>query len=138
MSAERLERKKPSALSGLDRAALVSEDQIQESILGWLELVLPDAIVFHVPNGGGRSKPEAAKLKRMGVKPGVPDLEVILPDGLTVRLEVKTAIGRLSVDQQNFHFDLCGMGHLVATVRGVDDTRAALAAWGIKTREARS
>lgn len=32
---------------------------------------------FHSPNGGGRSLAEGAKFKRMGVKPGVPD--IILP-----------------------------------------------------------
>lgn len=29
---------------------------------------------FHVPNGGRRSKLEGAKFKRMGVKPGIPDI----------------------------------------------------------------
>ena len=32
------------------------------------------ALLHHSPNGGKRDAREAAKLKRMGVKPGVPDL----------------------------------------------------------------
>ncbi len=31
-------------------------------------------LLYHIPNGGKRSKPEAARFKREGVKAGVPDL----------------------------------------------------------------
>lgn len=35
--------------------------------------------LFHIPNGGGRSKREAGILKAMGVKPGVSDLFLPVP-----------------------------------------------------------
>lgn len=58
--------------------------------------------IFHIPNGGMRSKREAAELKSIGVKPGVSDL--FLPamvggyGGLWI--EMKTTDGRLSEEQQ--------------------------------------
>ena len=37
----------------------------------WLH---PQILCFHIPNGGKRSKSEAALLKKMGVESGIPDL----------------------------------------------------------------
>ncbi len=39
----------------------------------WIRLVAPDLIAFHVPNGGFRTKAEAARMKWVGVLAGVPD-----------------------------------------------------------------
>ena len=36
-------------------------------------------LLYHVPNGGSRNKAEASKLKRMGVRAGVPDLVLPVP-----------------------------------------------------------
>ena len=38
------------------------------------------ALMYHVPNGGKRSKSEAARFRAMGVKAGVPD--IFLPVGI--------------------------------------------------------
>lgn len=65
---------------------------------------------FHVPNGGWRTKVEAAKFTRMGVKPGVPDLILIAPDGRHYYLEIKTKYGRLTHDQIMFGAELDGRG----------------------------
>ena len=37
--------------------------------------------MFHIPNGGKRTKIEASRLKAMGVLPAVPDLFLALPLG---------------------------------------------------------
>lgn len=57
--------------------------------------------VFHVPNGGGRDKREAANLKRQGVKPGVPDLCVPVARGLchSLYIEMKSEGGKISEAQ---------------------------------------
>lgn len=55
-----------------------TEAEEQEAVMRWAEMSLgvhPElALLFHIPNGGSRNKVEAAHLKRLGVKKGVPDL----------------------------------------------------------------
>ncbi len=114
------------------------EDVVQAAILQWLRLVLPDADVTHVPNGGLRGKREAAKLKWLGVVPGVPDLVVILPEGRTVWLEVKRTGTYPTPEQRALHARWRGLGHTVAVVRSVEDARAALDAAGVSHREVRA
>ena len=60
--------------------------------------------IYHIPNGGKRSKSEAARFRAMGVKAGVSDL--FLPcarggyHGLYV--EMKALDGRPSAEQKKF------------------------------------
>ena len=49
-----------------------SEESEQIKLAQWLDLA--KVLWCHVPNGGGRSKREAARLKAAGVKAGVPDV----------------------------------------------------------------
>jgi len=93
-------------------------------------------MVFAVPNGGLRSKAEAARLKWTGVVAGVPDLAVVAPGGRVFFLEVKTEAGRLSADQRAVHDRLVALGTPAAIVRSIDEARLAFAAWGLQTREA--
>lgn len=57
----------------------LSEDAHQILVMTWARKMAIAGrseldLLFHVPNGGGRSKGEGAKLKSMGVKAGVSDL----------------------------------------------------------------
>lgn len=59
-------------------------------------------LLFHIPNGGGRSKREAGILKAMGVKPGVSDLFLPVPvtgKGSGLWIEMKADKGSVSDDQ---------------------------------------
>jgi hypothetical protein len=114
-----------------------AEARIQADVLEWLNAVAPELIVFHVPNGGYRSKAEAARLKWQGVLPGVPDLVLIGSAGRIWFLEIKTATGYLSPEQHAFADRCTAFGVPFAVIRGIDDARRAFAAWGIPTREAR-
>ena len=58
-----------------------AEARIQAAIVEWIRLVAPDLIAFHVPNGGFRTKAEAARMKWVGVLAGVPDVIVLGLDG---------------------------------------------------------
>lgn len=54
----------------------------------------------HVPNGGSRNVVEATKLKRMGVKPGVPDILIfdrppLQPEACGIAIELKAIRGKL-------------------------------------------
>ncbi len=99
-------------------------------------------LVFHVANGGLRTKREAAKLKWTGVLAGVPDLVVIAPStGRCAHIyfiEVKAEKGVLSIDQEIVINKLRMLGAPVAIVRSIDDVRAAFKVWRIRTRESRT
>jgi VRR-NUC domain len=114
-----------------------AEGRIQASIVDWIRTVAPGTLVFAVPNGGLRSKTEAARLKWQGVLAGVPDLIVLAPVGRVFALEVKTEVGRLSESQKEIFGSLVALGVQRAIVRSIDDVRRAFSAWGIETREAR-
>lgn len=51
-----------------------SEEREQMLVIQWFKRNHPDVLIFHIPNGGYRRPSEAARLKAMGVVPGVPDL----------------------------------------------------------------
>ena len=61
-------RKKPTPYEGNEQEALFRWTAFAYG--RWPEIDL----LYHVPNGGSRNRIEAAKLKRQGVKAGVPDL----------------------------------------------------------------
>jgi hypothetical protein len=128
-------RKKARGLS-LDHAFPVDETKIHCSIVQWLEAVVPWAEVHHSPNGGKRSEVEAAKFKRMGTRAGRPDIEIGLPEGRTLFLEVKTQAGDLSKDQKDCIGRLKKLGFPVGVVRSIDEARSFLRTHGIETREA--
>ena len=111
------------------------ETPIHIAIVDFIRLVLPDALVWHTPNGHKRSKREAAELKRMGVLPGVFDIAILRNDGLFF-LEVKANRGVLSDAQEAFGVALDAAGVPWMVVRSIDDARRALSLFGIETREA--
>ena len=90
----------------------------------------PDALAFHVPNGGQRHRKAAQRLSGLGVVRGVPDLAVVWR-GKALFLEFKSATGRLSADQRSFHRKLEWCGAPVAVCRSAEDAEAALRGWGV-------
>jgi hypothetical protein len=123
----------PRSVAAPDRNA---EARLQAAIVEWVRTVAPDVLVFAVPNGGLRSKAEAARLKWTGVVAGVPDLCVIAPGGRAHFIEIKTPCGRLSEAQRDVIGVLARLGSPVMTVTSIDDVRRAFSGWGIETREA--
>ena len=91
-----------------DRRDGNAEARIQAAIVEWIRTVAPGLLIFAVPNGGLRSKAEAAE-KWTGVVAGIPDLVVVAPRGQVLFLEVKTASGSLSPEQRAI------FGHLTAS-----------------------
>ncbi|GGD30983.1 VRR-NUC domain-containing protein [Aureimonas glaciei] len=111
------------------------EDAIHAGIVQYIRLCHPDCLVWHTPNGGRRDKREAAKLKWLGVLPGVPDLIIMRPMGLVYFMEVKGPKGVLSADQNAFR-NHCER-HAVpwALVHSIDEAREALKRWRLVGRE---
>lgn len=77
--------------------------------------------MYHVPNGGKRNKVEAAKLKRQGVKAGVPDICLPAPrygyHGLYIELK-RQHEGTVSEDQAEWIEYLAHEGYVAAVCHG--------------------
>lgn len=73
-------------------------------------------LMYHIPNGGQRSKSEAARFKAAGVRAGVPDIFLPCPrsryHGLYIELK-RVKGGRVSGDQESFMRELAQMGYAV-------------------------
>ena len=84
------------------------EDDEQIALFQWAEIAKkanPELeFMYHSPNGGSRHPAEAAKLKRMGVKPGVPDVFLPVPKGVYhgLYIEMKYAKNKTTDKQNNF------------------------------------
>ena len=104
------------------------EEMFQRAVARYLDLALPaDAVWFHPPNGGARSKAEAGIFKAMGVKAGVPDL-IIVYRGRVVAIELKSEHGRLSPAQKAMHERLTRAGALVYTATRIEHVEGFLRA----------
>lgn len=111
------------------------EDPIHIAILGYLRAVLPPSHkVVHVPNNP-RSKIAGARLKRLGMLAGAPDLMILRPAARCAWIEVKPEGEYLSQGQKDFR-DWCkAQGHPWAVCRSIDDARDFLEAEQFPTME---
>lgn len=96
-----------------------SEAKEQEVLIQWCEIQkkkYPElGLIFHIPNGGYRNKFEAANLKRQGVKAGVPDLFMAVPNkkyhGLFI--EMKWGKNKPTENQEEWILRLSEQGYKV-------------------------
>jgi hypothetical protein len=109
----------------------VTEQEIQRAVFQHIkQRGAPDVYAFHVPNGGYRRPIEAAILRGLGVKPGVPDI-VAIRDGKVFALEIKTESGRPTDSQLAAIEAIRRAGGFAAICYGLDRALACLEAWGI-------
>lgn len=102
----------------------LSEHDEQCLFVQWMELQHPFVWFYAVPNGGYRPKRTAVKLKREGVKKGVPDIHI--PDW-RCWVEMKTECGgRLSQDQKDWKEHLEGNGDTVIVANGFTDAKVKI------------
>lgn len=103
-----------------------TEHQIQKALMDWTEWEsskYPELkLLFAVPNGGVRHIGTAQKLKREGVKSGVPDLFLPVPKGdyHGLFLELKRKGGRLSAEQRDWLGNLQAQGYKAACAFGLE------------------
>lgn len=113
------------------RRKRLSEFELQMAVIGHLKLLATrGTIYFHVPNGEKRDKRTAAKLKAMGVLPGVADLLVLVPGMPPAGLELKAPGRTQSDDQKAFQAAWEAAGGLYAVADRIDEAVAALRDWG--------
>lgn len=88
-----------------------SEDRIQQEIYRWFNNEYPHlrGCLFHPPNGGSRNGREAAKLKTMGVYPGVSDL-ILLYNKVATLIELKNEVGVQSPNQKEWEATMKSQG----------------------------
>jgi len=107
---------------------VLTEDQEQITLMSWARRVkfgngrLSDYLI-HIPNGGSRNIIEAAKFKKMGVKAGVPDLQLLVPNGLIhgLWIELKSKTGKLQPSQRLMMQRLEEQGYLCKVCFGADE-----------------
>lgn len=84
------------------------EDREQIALFTWVRLMEKEypllQLIYHTPNGGFRDKRTAAKLRAMGVKPGVWDIFIPAPSPLWV--EMKVGKNKLTLSQKKWKEDL--------------------------------
>ena len=110
------------------------ESPIQRAILETIWAAYPDVMACSIPNGGFILDPRTvAKLKWLGLLPGMPDLALFWTGGHGL-IEVKSPDGVVSPDQKAIQAILGEKGHRVAVCRSVADLMHTLAAWGVPSR----
>lgn len=101
-----------------------TEEEEQTAVMHWAEMMAgrwPELrLLFHIPNGGKRSKSEAVRFRAAGVRSGVPDL--FLPcsrggfNGLWI--EMKAIGGRVSREQEQWRKELMEQGYMSVVCYG--------------------
>ncbi len=101
------------------------ESKIQREICVWLQE--HGYYFFSCPNeANGRSAVQQMQQISIGMRAGVADLIVVLPDGKVLFLEVKTPTGKQSDNQIKFQNRVESLGHRYVIVRSVDDVVIAI------------
>lgn len=116
------------------KARTPGESEEQIALFRWAALMRqvrwPELrLLYHVPNGGYRTKAEAGRFRAQGVKSGVPD--IVLPvarggyHGLYVELK-RTEGGKVSKTQEEWLEALSGEGYCTAVCLGWDEARQVI------------
>lgn len=86
-----------------------AESRMQQAVIKWWalkhkEFGVPECLLFAIPNGARRDKVVGAILKKEGVRAGVPDLFLAVPNKIKhgLFIEMKTDTGMLSKAQEDF------------------------------------
>lgn len=121
------------AKKGFKRRRSRPEELLQQSVAKYLNVLACQGhlLWFHVPNGGKRHILEAVKMKRMGVKAGVPDLVVIPKNGPVCFIELKAEDGDTTELQEFWIKSLPDYGCPVSVCRSLDEVRQFLFELGV-------
>tara|TARA_R110002167_G_scaffold348510_1_gene559882 strand:- start:1905 stop:2213 length:309 start_codon:yes stop_codon:yes gene_type:complete len=85
----------------------------------------PQHVIFSVPNGGHRSKSEAAKFKATGLVAGVSDLIIIQPNRI-IFIELKLEKGKQQKTQLDFENKVKVLGFEYYVVRSLEEFKIVL------------
>ena len=108
------------------------ESRLQQNCVAWFRLQYPQhaPMLFAVPNGGGRSRVEAAIMKAEGVTAGVADLILLEARGgfgsLCVEMKTCSRSSRQSPAQKEWQKHAEDNGNRYVVCRTFDDFRAVV------------
>lgn len=101
----------------------MSEHLEQVSAVNWFEAAYPGVLIFAIPNGGERNPMVAEKMRREGVRRGIPDLMI---PAWRMFVEMKAPKGRLS-DYQIERIDyLISAGYQCLVCYGFEDFKSQI------------
>lgn len=127
-------------MSGIDISntfyILTKEETLQVAVADYLRMQYPKAMFCHVANERQTSPQRGAKLKRMGVKSGIPDIlifnhnyskdntgELIAKNNYGLAIELKIKPNKPSENQIQVLNDLDVIGWRVAVVYNFDSAK---------------
>jgi len=96
------------------------ESAMQISFVKWFRLTYPQysKLLAHIPNEGKRSPRTGANLKKLGMLPGWPDIQLMIPkstfSGLFIEMKVKG--GKVSPKQEEILLELRKVGYFALVV----------------------
>ena len=124
-------RRAASALSKRRRAH--PEADFQHTLVAWLEIALPEDAWFTAIDHSRRGIRDGARLKRMGVKKGIPDILIFWHEKC-LWIECKADRGYASDDQAEFMARARQAGHQAWIARTLEDAWHLLKDAGIPRR----
>lgn len=105
------------------------EHKEQKALIEWCDRMgPPESLIFAIPNGGHRHVAVAAKLKAEGVRAGIPDLFLPIPNNYFhgLFIEMKTKTGRPTQAQADRVAQLNKHGYCAVVCYGWDSARARI------------
>jgi hypothetical protein len=111
----------------VEETDIATHHEDNESITLWQRAQFDPVLreyLFHCPNGGNRAPREAARLKRMGVRPGVSDYILPVPRGIyhslwvELKPDVKGYYPKISTQQVEWRTLMIGAGNAAYIVKG--------------------
>lgn len=107
------------------------EDAIQRAVFDHIRSRgAPDLFAWHTPNGGKRRPIEAAILKGLGARAGVPDI-IAIHNGKCFAMELKAPDGRPTLTQLETIARLEKAGAYTVVCYGLDPALRVLECWGL-------
>lgn len=113
--------------------AFVTETQHQISLMQWWTAVhahygLPISALYHAPNEGLRTNMYGAKLKKLGLRKGFPDIQLLTPSGGygMLFIELKSEHGKPTPEQAEYLDYLRSRGYAACLCYGWDAARRCI------------
>lgn len=103
-----------------------TEDEEQAFIISWAKINenrYPElSLLYHIPNEGKRSEREGSRMKRLGLRRGIPDLCLPVARGKYhgLYIELKAQDGRVTKEQNEYISDLVRHGYYARICFGAD------------------
>jgi len=107
------------------------EQALQRAVVEYLAILERQGrlMFYAIPNGGKRSRVEAAIFKGQGVRAGMPDIGLVLPGGKAAFIELKSPGRPVTKNQVHTIFRLQDHRALCAICDSLEAVQGTLDAW---------